>query len=169
MLYLTITIPDISYAVSFLIQFLSKPLQPHFQSGIKILKYIKNAPGKGILYKRDAPITIDAYCDADWVDCPSTTRRSITGFCILIGGSTISLKSNKQSTISRSYAENEYRSMASTVYEIIWLHSFLKDLQVELHSKTTLHCDNKAAIHIASNPIFHERTFLIYYLNHKAY
>lgn len=57
-------------------------MQSHFQSGIIILKYIKNASGKGrILYKRDVPITIDAYCDVDCADCPST-RRSITGFCM---------------------------------------------------------------------------------------
>lgn len=58
LLYWTITRPDIAYVVSFLNPLLSKPLVLHFQARIKILKYIKNAPGKRILYKRDASITL---------------------------------------------------------------------------------------------------------------
>lgn len=72
--------------------------------------------------------------------------------------SIVSWKSKKQPTISKSSAESEYRSMASTICEIMWIHYILNDLQVKQNWKTILHCDNQTAIHIASNPIFHERT-----------
>ena len=60
--------------------------------------------------------------------------------------------------VSRSSAEVEYRAMASTVSEILWVRWLLKDLQVVVDKPTSLLCDNQAARHIASNPVFHERT-----------
>lgn len=59
----------------------------------------------------------------------------------------ISWKSKKQNVVNRSSAETEYRAMALTMSELIWLKQLLK-----------LICDNQAAPHIASNPVFHERT-----------
>jgi len=157
LIYLTITRPDISFSVNYLSQFLASPTLTHFRSGIKILKYIKQAPGKGILYRRDAPLQLRAFCDADWADCP-VTRKSISGFCVLLGTTALSWKSKKQTTISRSSAESEYRSMASCVCELLWLQYLLNDLNVHLQFQSTLSCDNRAANHIATNPVFHERT-----------
>lgn len=94
LLYLTITRPDITFSVSYLSQFLAKNTLTHFHAGIKILKYIKNAPGKGILYKRNTHIKLNALCDVDWEGCP-TSRRSITGYyCILL--KTLSYHGNKK-------------------------------------------------------------------------
>ena len=76
----------------------------------------------------------------------------------MLGKSLISWKTKKQIIVSRSSAEAEYRSMATTCCEITWLKYLLEDLKVK-HSQTVmLYCDNKATIHIASNPVFHERT-----------
>ena len=48
--------------------------------------------------------------------------------------------------------------MASTACELIWLKALLQDLGVKCKNPITLHCDNQAAMHIAANPVFHERT-----------
>ncbi|XP_010527203.1 PREDICTED: uncharacterized protein LOC104804587 [Tarenaya hassleriana] len=48
--------------------------------------------------------------------------------------------------------------MANTTSEIIWLKTLLGELGRDSTSPITLHCDNQAAIHIATNPVFHERT-----------
>lgn len=98
-----------------------------------------------------------AFVDADWGACPDT-RRSGTGFCIFLGESLISWKSKKQLTVSRSSAEAEYRGLATVTSELIWVIQLLKDLHITSQTPSVIYCDNNAAISIASNPIFHERT-----------
>ncbi|KAI5334303.1 hypothetical protein L3X38_024436 [Prunus dulcis] len=48
--------------------------------------------------------------------------------------------------------------MASTACELIWLKSLISDLGFLSNKPMSLFCDNQAAMHIASNPVFHERT-----------
>lgn len=110
LLYLIITKPDIAYSVSYLSQFLAQSLTSHYASNIKILKYIKQASRKGLLYKRNAILQLRVFCDADWADCP-TTRKSISGNYALLGD-----------------VELKYRSMTSCVCELLWLHYFSHDL-----------------------------------------
>jgi hypothetical protein len=77
---------------------------------------------------------------------------------MLLGQAPVSWKTKKQTTISRSSTETEYCSMATTCYEITWLKNILKDLKINHTQPMTLYYDNQAVMHIASNPVFHERT-----------
>ena len=48
--------------------------------------------------------------------------------------------------------------MAATTYELIWLFSLLKDLHIIHPQLALMFCDSQATIHIATNPVYHERT-----------
>ncbi|XP_073260546.1 uncharacterized protein [Populus alba] len=84
--------------------------------------------------------------------------KATTGYCVLLGPSLISWRSKRQKTVSLSSAEAEYRAMTGACCELTWLRCLLKDLGISHHESTLLYCDNKAALHIAANPMFHERT-----------
>ncbi|KAI3743385.1 hypothetical protein L1987_61093 [Smallanthus sonchifolius] len=127
------------------------------EAATRVLRYLKATPGQGILLPKEGGTRLISYCDADWLGCP-LSRHSRTGYLLLLGGAPISWKSKKQSVVSRSSAEAEYRAMATTVSEILWVRWLLMELGESQHGGTTLFCDNEAARHIANNPVFHERT-----------
>ncbi|XP_019230633.1 PREDICTED: uncharacterized protein LOC109211548 [Nicotiana attenuata] len=131
LIYLTITRPDICFAVQVLSQFMQNPKQSHLDAALRVVRYIKGSPGMGLLLKKGAIEEITAYCDADWAACPNTRRSS---------------------------AEAEYRSMAVVTSELVWLVGLLKELGLTVKEPVMLHCDSNAAMQIAVNPVYHERT-----------
>lgn len=129
LIYLTITRPDICYIVQYLSQFMHSPKQSHWHAALRVVRYIKGSPGLGLLLPSCSDLDLFAYCDADWTTCPMT-RRPLTGYCIKLGRSLISWYCKKQNTVSRSFAEAEYRAMATITCEIVWLVGLLQDMGV---------------------------------------
>ncbi|KAL2232604.1 UNVERIFIED_CONTAM: putative mitochondrial protein [Sesamum indicum] len=118
---------------------------------------LKLCSDAGALLKTPDSFRRLGYCDADWASC-SDSRRSLTGFCIFLGLALISWKTKKQSTVFQSTAEAEYRSLAATVCELCWVSYLLSDFGVHPVLPISLFYDNKAALHILANPVFHDRT-----------
>uniref|UniRef100_A0A2N9H689 Reverse transcriptase Ty1/copia-type domain-containing protein n=1 Tax=Fagus sylvatica TaxID=28930 RepID=A0A2N9H689_FAGSY len=94
---------------------------------------------------------------ATWAGDP-TDRRSTTGYCFLLGSSLISWRSKKQSVVARSSTEAEYRALANATSELLWLRWLLANISAPQTTSTPIHCDNRSAIHITHNDVFHERT-----------
>ncbi|KAJ3704139.1 hypothetical protein LUZ61_007844 [Rhynchospora tenuis] len=131
LIYLTITRPDLCYSVHILAQFMHAPLDTHYNAAIRVLRYLKSNPGQGILLSAKSDLTLQF---------------------------TYFMETKKQPTVSRSSAEAEYRSMATTACELTWLKTLLQSLRVSHTQPMKLKCDSQAALHIAANPVFHERT-----------
>jgi len=110
--YLTITRPDISFAVQQVSQFLQTPRHLHLAAVRRIIRYLRGSPGRGLFFPASYPLHLVAYSDADWAGCPDT-RRSVTGWCMFLGDSLISWKSKKQARVSKSSTEFEYRAMSA--------------------------------------------------------
>lgn len=157
LLYLTISRPDITFTVHKLSQFVAHPRSSHLSAAHHLLRYLKGSPGQGIFLPSSSNFQLRAFTDSDWASCPDS-RKSTTGFCIFLGDSLVSWKAKKQHMVSRSSAEAEYRAFATTTSELIWLQQLLNEFQIGSKSPALIFCDNQSAIHIASNPVFHERT-----------
>ncbi|CAL5429371.1 unnamed protein product [Camellia sinensis] len=157
LVYLTVTRPDISYAVHILSQFVSAPRSTHWAALLRTLRYLRGTLLQCLLLSASSDLTLRAYADADWAGDISD-RKSTSGLCVFLGDSLISWKSKKQSVVARSTAEAEYRAMAYATSEIVWLRWLLSDMGVSLSDPTPLYCDNQSAVQIAHNSVFHERT-----------
>lgn len=159
--YLTITRPDIAYAVQQVCLHMHAPRDVHLTMLKRILRYIKGTIHFGIQLRTASPSTITAYSDADWAGCPDT-RRSTSGFCIFFGNSLVSWSSKRQTTVSRSSAEAEYRAIT----ECSWLRHLLSELLYRVPSATVAFYDNFSSVYMAHNPVHHRRTKHIYRAGH---
>ena len=107
----------------------------------------------GLFYSAQSPLVLRAFSDADWAGDP-TDHRSTTGYSFLLGSSLISWRSKKQTHMARSSTKTEYRAIADTTSELLWLKWLLKDLSMSTSSATPPYCDNQSVIHIAHNDVF---------------
>ncbi|XP_018630843.2 uncharacterized mitochondrial protein AtMg00810-like [Nicotiana tomentosiformis] len=126
---LTMTRADIAFAVQVLIQFMHKPKQSHMEVALRVVRYIKSAPGLGLMMPSENSGKLRAYYDSDWGGCVQT-RKSVIGYLVKFGNALVSWKSKKQDTVARSSAKAEFRSMASVVVELTWLTRLYKELEV---------------------------------------
>lgn len=155
--FLTNTRLDIKYNVQHLSQFLQAPREPHLKATFHVLRYLKNDLAQGIFMTKHTDCTVTACCDSDWAAC-SDSRKSVSGYIVFLGDSPIGWKSKKQTTVSLSSAEAEYRAVRKVVGELVWLERLLEELTEPCNLPISVFCDSQAAIHIAKNPVFHERT-----------
>ncbi|XP_071708909.1 uncharacterized mitochondrial protein AtMg00810-like [Rutidosis leptorrhynchoides] len=138
--YLTFTRPDISYAVQQVCLHMHDPKEVHMNA-----------------FTSSCSTDLIAYTDADWGGCPDT-RRSTSGYCVYYGDNLISWSSKRQTTMSRSSAEAEYRGVANVVAESCWLRNLLLELHSSICKATLVFCDNMSAIYLSGNPVHHQRT-----------
>ncbi|KAL2236700.1 UNVERIFIED_CONTAM: Retrovirus-related Pol polyprotein from transposon RE2 [Sesamum indicum] len=157
LLYLCFTRPDLSHVVQQLSQFMHKPCQSHWHAAMHLVRYLRGCSDLGLFFPASNSLQLQAFCNADWGACLDS-RCSLTGFAIYLGSALISWKTKKQSTVSCSSAEAEYRSMAATTCELKCISYLLRDFGITVSLPIPFHCDNQAAIHIMVNPVFHECT-----------
>jgi histone deacetylase 1/2 len=155
--YLTLTRPDISYAVNKVCQYLHSPTTVHFSAVKRILRYINGTLNLGLKFRPSNSMVVSAFSDADWAGCVDD-RRSTGGFAVFLGPNLISWSARKQPTVSRSSTEAEYKALANATAELMWIQQLLSELRIPHQSVGRLWCDNIGARYLSANPVFHART-----------
>jgi len=157
LLYLsTRTRPDISYAVSSVARFTSKPIKQHWMAVKRIFRYLNRTISLRLLYSKDKGKECTGYSDADWAG-ELNDRKSTSGFVFKLSGAAISWRSKKQSCVALSTVKAEYIALASAAQESVWLQELLSSIKEPRVKPATIFEDNKSAICLAKNLQYHSR------------
>ncbi|KAL4577991.1 hypothetical protein LXL04_014106 [Taraxacum kok-saghyz] len=155
--YATITRPDIAYAVNRVCQYMHSPTIQHWQAVKRILRYLKGTIQHCLHFSPTTATSLLAYSDAGWIS-DKDDSQSQYGFAIFHGPNLISWTSRKQKVVARSSTEAEYRSLAYTAAELLWIKQLLNDLFVPFTTPPLLLCDNVGAIFMTKNPVIRTRS-----------
>ncbi|XP_037474714.1 uncharacterized protein LOC119352077 [Triticum dicoccoides] len=155
--YMTMTRPDITYAVQQCCLVMHDLRDVHRAPAKRILHYLCDTSSHGLHLRRSGSLDLVAYSDADWAGCPDTCR-STSGYAVYLDDSLVSWSSKRQATVSRSSAEAEYCAVANAVAESCWIRQLLGELVVPLPRASVIFCDNISSVYMAANPVHHRRT-----------
>lgn len=161
------TRPDLSYIVTKLSQYMSKPNSNHMIVAKHVLRYLKSTINQTLIFRKsNESLKLMGFCDADWGNS-ELDRRSITGygFQLSVNGPLISWKARKQPTVALSTCEAEYMALAAATQEGKYLLALFSDMSKNINppkpyelSHFILYCDNQGAIALSNNPVQHQRS-----------
>jgi hypothetical protein len=150
-----VTRPDISCAVGQLSQFLNNPSSTHMRAAKRVLRYLQGTSTLGITY-RPLPLRLEGYSDTDWAG-DLDTRRSTTGYVVMLNNGAITWRSRRQPTVALSTIESEYMALTEATKELKWVRTLLAELGYSNGSTepTDLFTDSQSALALAKNPVSH--------------
>ena len=155
LMYLSIcTRPDISFSVSLLSKFISRPSIKHHDLLMNLLDYISKTIHLNLILSPRDSVDIRAYSDSDWAS--DIDRKSISGFVIFNGDSLINYESKKQNLVATSTYEAEYIGLASAAKDCIYWVSFYETIGYKV-APPVIHCDNQSAIYAAHGQSTHSK------------
>jgi hypothetical protein len=140
------TRPDISYAVSKLSLFVSKPGDDHWRALERVLRYLKGTMTYDIHYTGN-PKVLECYYDANWISDVDELYAT-SGYVFQFGGGAVSWKSCKQTILTKSTMEAELAALDTAGAKAEWLRGFLLDLSVveKPIPAISINCDNQTVI-----------------------
>uniref|UniRef100_A0ACD5UNA0 Uncharacterized protein n=2 Tax=Avena sativa TaxID=4498 RepID=A0ACD5UNA0_AVESA len=156
--YLVHTRPDISFSVGMLSRFMEAPTSEHLSAVKHLLRYIADTIDHGCLYTSTPDgASLFGFSDADMAG-DIDDRKSTSGTLFFYDNCPVSWKSQKQKVVSLSSCESEYIAAATAACQGVWLGRLLGDLLGAPPLVAKLNVDNKSAIQLCKNPVFHDRS-----------
>ena len=162
----TWTRPDIAYAVSALAAHMANPSRDHHVALKHTLHYLHGTRNKGITYHANDGHGINklyGFVDADYAG-DSNTRKSRTGYVMMMNSGAISWKSKLQTVVANSTTDAEVYAATFAIKEIIYLRDALRRIglpqatESEPNRGTILYEDNEATTAIAKTAAHREAT-----------
>jgi hypothetical protein len=157
LIYMTITRPNLSYAIGVVNQFMQTPRKPHLDAMRCILRYIKHTLQCGIFYEAKSQLQVHGYRDANWASNVSD-RKSTCGFMFSFGSGAVSWSNKKQPIVALLSTEAKYKDAIIATCEVVWLLKLLSNLGQLVDAPIVIYCDNISNILLANNLIYHTRT-----------
>ncbi|XP_018458977.1 secreted RxLR effector protein 161-like [Raphanus sativus] len=118
--YLCTSRPDVMYASSYLLRYMSSPRVKHYQEAKRVLRYVKGTSSFGVLFiSVDTPKLI-RYSDSDWGGS-TKDKKSTSGYAFNLGSAMFCWQSSKQQTVAQSTTEANYISICAATNQAIWL------------------------------------------------
>nr|GEV86135.1 ribonuclease H-like domain, reverse transcriptase, RNA-dependent DNA polymerase [Tanacetum cinerariifolium] len=155
--YLLHTRPDLSYSVGLLSSFMQEPKEQHMKAIKQVLLYVKGTKDYGITYKHNAGNKIQGFSNSSYGVNTQEGKRT-TGIIFYYGESPISWSTQKQATVALSSCESEFIAATAAATQALWLKRLLSKLTHSKEEKITIIVDNKSAIALMKNPVFHGKT-----------
>ena len=102
LLYLMIrTRPDIAFAVTHLLQFITNPTEEHYQAAVHICCYLVGSRDYKLVYSHEADKGLVAFTDSNWT-ADKIQCHSVTGYFFKLANGIISWRSHAQKTVALS-------------------------------------------------------------------
>ncbi|GJY42172.1 ribonuclease H-like domain, reverse transcriptase, RNA-dependent DNA polymerase [Tanacetum coccineum] len=156
--YLLHTRPDLSYSVGLLSRFMQEPREQHMKAIRQVLRYVKGTKDYGITCKHNGGNKIYGYIDNSY-GVNTQEGKGTTGIIFYYGESPISNGSTqKQATVALSSCESEFIATTTAATQALWLKRLLSKLTHSQEEKVTIQVDNKSAIALMMNLVFHGRS-----------
>ncbi|CAN0041646.1 unnamed protein product [Choristocarpus tenellus] len=160
LMFLTgMTRPDISNSVRELGRYAASPCDRHWKVLQNILRYLSGTMKVGIHYPAGGEMDnggLVGYGDSDWGN-DTASRRSVTGYLILINGAPVEWKSKMQGAETTSSPEAEWTARVHGMRHAIFLRGILGELSI-LKGVMVWYGDNRGAIQAAITEGFNGRT-----------
>lgn len=162
--YLLHTRPDLSFSVGILSRYMHSPKTSHAAALKQVLRYLKGTLSHGLIFKRASKANLVGYSDSSH-NIDEDDGRSTTGYVFYLNECPISWCSQKQDTLALSSCEAEFMAATEAAKQAIWLQDLLEEVTGKSSGKVMIKIDNKSAIALTKNPVFHGRSKHI----HKRY
>ena len=155
--YLIHTRPDLAYSVGVLSRYMHAPKESHRAALKQVLRYLQGTMGYGLEFKSRSEKGLIGYSDNRYNVDPDDSK-STTGHVFYLGGNPITWSSQKQEIVALSSCEAEYMAGTETAKQGVWLQELLEEIYGRTSDKVVIRIDNKSAIALAKNPVFHGRS-----------